>query len=240
MQQVRPLAEDLQNILTRELIALKSVAETEVDPLQEKWVKAAILKNLPKKIVTNLSLQLKTAKTVEAMQNLINIYLHDHKTGLPKGQTGPMLCLAEDETTQTYAMAAAAANKTPDNISPNNPDKIKDPEESREEDLDAIKGGKKGQGKGKGYGACWHCGQWGHPRRECPELLKLPGGNVAALKGPGGYGGKGKAKKGKSKKGQGKGNCWWSYGNSAGQWAGRSFNDLGSDDYYDAWGRDDH
>lgn len=62
-----PLADDQQNISIRELIALKPVAETEVDnpfaeveritelyskvgetdPLQEKWGKAVILQNLP-------------------------------------------------------------------------------------------------------------------------------------------------------------------------------------------------
>ena len=123
-----PLAEDLQNISIRELMAIKQVNEAEVDslfaeieriieqytksgetePMQEKWVKAAIMQNLPSQLVTNLSMQLKTAKTVEDMQNIINVYLHDHKTGLPKGQQGPMLRLAEEDKEPTYAAVAAA------------------------------------------------------------------------------------------------------------------------------------
>ena len=35
------------------------------------------------------------------------------------------------------------------------------------------KGKGKGGERGKGYGKCWHCGEWGHPRRECLEWLKL-------------------------------------------------------------------
>ena len=38
--------------------------------------------------------------------------------------------------------------------------------------------------KGKGYAKCWHCGGWGHPRRECKAWLELQSkGGVGALKG---------------------------------------------------------
>ena len=37
----------------------------------------------------------------------------------------------------------------------------------------ATKGAGKGKKGGKGYGECWHCGEWGHPRRECPHLNDL-------------------------------------------------------------------
>lgn len=67
----------------------------EADPLQEKWVKAVILQNLPNQLVVNLSIQLKSEQAVEVMQSIMNIYLHDHKTGLPKGLAGPMLCSAD-------------------------------------------------------------------------------------------------------------------------------------------------
>ena len=81
--------------------------------------------------------------------------------------------------------------------------------------------------KGNGYGQCWHCGQHGHPRRECPERFKFQGGSVAALKGAGWFGGKGKGKKGKGKKGTtSKG--WNNYGKSVGKSAGKSVY---------AWGR---
>ena len=113
----------------------------ESDQLQEKWVKAALLQNLPDKIVTNLSLQLKQAKTIEEMQSLVNVYLHDHKTGMPRGQTGPIICLADqEEQTQTYATIAANANKNAN--TPNKPEDTKEDPEQR--DLDAVKGGKQG------------------------------------------------------------------------------------------------
>ena len=155
-----PLAEDLQNILIRELIALKPLAETEVDnlfaeveritelymragetnPMQDKWVKAAVLQNLPDRIVTQLSLQLKAADIVEAMQSLVNIYLHDHKTGFPKGHTGPMICMAEEEHTPTYVEVATAVNtNTP---TTNSPGKDKASDETNVGDVDAVKGGK--------------------------------------------------------------------------------------------------
>ena len=40
----------------------------------------------------------------------------------------------------------------------------------------------KDAGKVKGYGKCWHCGEWGHPRRECLEYQKLQNkGDVGAV-----------------------------------------------------------
>ena len=106
-------------------------------------------------------------------------------------------------------------------IPPNKPEDTKEDPEQR--DLDAVKGGKKDKGKGKGYGQCWHCGEYGHPRRECPEWLKLQGGSVAALEGDWN---KGKGKKGKGKKG-GKGKGWNNYGKSGGKSAGKSLNYWG-------------
>ena len=142
-----------------------------------------------------MAFELRKAETVEDIQSLIIIYLHDPVTGLARAQPGPLICLitqdqAEDETEQpkterpTYSQAAniviphAAKHGTAK------------PEQNREADLNAVKGDNKGKGKGKGYGECWHCGQWGHPRRECPELLK-ENGIMAAFKGRGKGKGKG-------------------------------------------------
>ena len=127
--------------------------------------------------------ELRKADTVEDIQSFVSIYLHDPVTGLARGQPGPVICLtikdqAEEETEHikveplTYSQAASQAGP---------PAK---PEQSQEADLNAVKGDKKGKGKGKGYGECWHCGQWGHPRRDCPELLKEKR-IVAAFKGKG-------------------------------------------------------
>ena len=58
------------------------------------------MQNFPDRVVTSLALELKNADSVEAMQTLLNIMLHDHKSGLPRGQTGLMLYLTETETEQ--------------------------------------------------------------------------------------------------------------------------------------------
>ena len=145
---------------------------------------------------------------------------------MPRGQAGPLICFAEEEQ-QTYATVVAAPKQQTEQhkTDPNhNPIKPHDNTGGNADgDIDAVKGGKKGNGKGKGYGQCWHCGQFGHPRRECPDWLKLQGesGNVAALKGFGWNTGKGKGRKGKGKKG-GKGKGWSGYGKSAGKSIGKS------------------
>ena len=126
------------------------------------------MQNLPDRLITNLAIQLKNADFVEEMQSIIIVYFHDHRIGFPRGQGGPLICLAAEEP-QTYAAVAAAqppeqattANKT---LADNDP-------KQEDGELDAVKGGKQSDGKGKGYGQCWHCGQMGHPRRECPEWL---------------------------------------------------------------------
>ena len=68
-------------------------------------------------------------------------------------------------------------------------------------------GGKETGSKGgkKGYGERWRCGEWGHPRRECPKFNGgKGGGSVGALKG-GKYGTEGKGKHAKGYNGNGKG-----------------------------------
>ena len=102
-------------------------------------------------------------------------------------------------------------------------------------DLNALKGSKKGKGKGNGYGECWHCGQWGHPRRECPELFKEKG-IVAALKGKGKGTGKGqKGYKGyKGAKGYGQGGV--KGGKDKNNYSGKGLNYYSDEDYYNAWG----
>ena len=111
----------------------------------------------------------------------------------------------------------------------------------------AQKGGKdKGKG-GKGYGQCWECGEWGHPRRECPKFLarvnNKGSGDVAALNGGGkkGKGGKGKWWKGSKGRwnGKGKGNYhnYNKYARSFGKAIGKGLNNFNYD-YQEAWGDD--
>ena len=91
-----PLASDLQDILIRELYDLKPVSEGDVDSLfdeiarirdlylkagpgedlSDKFIKSAIMRNLPKDLVKNLAFELRTASTVEYIQSIIAIYLH--------------------------------------------------------------------------------------------------------------------------------------------------------------------
>ena len=109
-------------------------------------------------------------------------------------------------------------------------------ETNRDDELNAATKGK-GQGKkgGKGYGECWHCGEWGHPRRECPHLNdpSKAKGALSALKGVKGKGKKGKNGKGKGKNGWGKG-FGYQY-RAPGKGVGKGFNQV-DNDWYSAWG----
>ena len=127
-------------------------------------------------------------------------------------------------------MHARSEEKTPD-------DKQKEDARTRakggeQEDFNAVKGGKKG--KSKGYGACWHCGEWGHPRRGCPQLRGAQKGTVNAVKGKRkGFKGKGKGFKG------GKGKGYKGGYRSPGTVVGKGLNYYCGDEYSEAWG-DEH
>ena len=109
-----PMADDLQQILIQELYDLKPVSESDVDKLfneiqrisewyirsgieamAEKWLVAAVKRNLPNKITIDLSMEFPKLTTVDAIRNAVNIYRHDHRTGLPRGVPGIMLNMAE-------------------------------------------------------------------------------------------------------------------------------------------------
>ena len=122
------LADDMQNILIRQLMGFKQVNENDMDllfdeidkireqyikigseegPVSDKWVRVAILQNLPDKVVQTLAVELKRAESVEDIYSIINIYTFDHKTGLPRGQTSPMLYLTENQTEEDGNTTAA-------------------------------------------------------------------------------------------------------------------------------------
>ena len=167
------------------------------------------------------------------MQSIIIINLHDHKIGLPRGQGGPRIRLAEDDPPTYAVVAVAQPSEQP--LAPSKP--TADDSTAPGGALDAVKGGKQANGKGKGYGQCWHRGQMGRPRRECPEWFKLQNGtgNVAASKGGEWQNNKGKGKKGKGEKG-GKGQGWINNWRPPGKSVGKSSNCSGSGDYHNAWG----
>ena len=106
-----PLASDLQDIFIRELYDLKPINETDIDSsfdelarirnlyikigpsddLSERWIKSAILRNLPKDLVKILAFELKKACTIEDLQSLTTIYIYIYMTllqGSPGGSPG--------------------------------------------------------------------------------------------------------------------------------------------------------
>ena len=46
------------------------------DAISEKWIKAAVLRNLLKSIIKDIAMQLRDAKTVNKVRNVINIYIY--------------------------------------------------------------------------------------------------------------------------------------------------------------------
>ena len=161
------------------------------------------MRNLPEKLTITLTMDLKKATNAEEMQSIINIYLHDNRTGLPRGMQGPMVCLTNQDVT------SKTKEDIEESVQSNGSNETKPATESSINA--ATKGKQKADGtKGKGYGQCWECGEWGHPRRECEVYLKRMGkGNkvdesIAAIKGYGKFNKGGKGWKGKGKNGNGK------------------------------------
>merc|ERR1712151_292023 len=93
--------------------------------MSERWLRAAILQNLPDIVAKSLAIELKRATSIEDMYNTINTYTFDHRTGLPRGQTSPMLYLTERPVPENVReIANVAENKNPD----------KDSHQSQQED----------------------------------------------------------------------------------------------------------
>ena len=160
-------ADDLQKLLIEELMLLKPVSEQEVDgffteverimewytktdakgeSMNAKWVRAALVKNLPKTITQHLAIELRKAQTIDAIYNLVMVYFHDHNTGLPRHQTAARLYLIEDPN------EGAAQNKA-DERKPDTKQKTQEDSWTKENgdehgDLSAAKGGKKGKRQG--------------------------------------------------------------------------------------------
>ena len=216
------------------------------EAMAEQWLVAAIKRNFPTKISTDLFMELRKLNKVDEIRNIANLYRHDHRFGLPRGVPGAMLALTENTTESSEAsdtndnhakanIAQPTANEHYNNGGGN--------EQCQDEFYAVPKGGK---GKiGKGYGQCWECGEMGHPRRECPKFLARmngKGGEVAALTGGGKKGKVGKGKGGKGGKGKwnGKGNQHYrtncNYNDqSPGKAVGKGLNNFDME-YFDARG----
>ena len=127
--------------------------------ISEKWLVAAVMRNLFTNIAINLALELRKLNTVDEIQSAINIYRHDHNTGLLRGMSGLMLAMIETSpehngnttppATTTHSQAGFGAqnneNKRFDTTSGES--------NKNSEDLCAATKGGKAKG-GKGYGQC--------------------------------------------------------------------------------------
>ena len=106
-------------------------------------------------MVIALSMELNQVNTIEEMQSVVNVYLHDHKIGMPRGQAGPLICLAEEEQQPYATVVAAPKPQTEQHKTDPNHNPIKfhgNTDGNAGGDVYAVKGGKKGNGKGSGYG----------------------------------------------------------------------------------------
>ena len=126
------------------------------EDLSDRWVRAVILKNIPDKTAKDLAMDLRKASSADDMQSIINIYMHDHRTGLQRGIPGPMICATTEEANKEDTQTKAT---TPDQRREQTADKT----DAADPSLNAAsKGGKRGKERQrKGYGQCWECGGYG-------------------------------------------------------------------------------
>ena len=109
------------------------------------------------------------------MYNIINIYTFDHRTGLPRGQTGPMLYLTDGPTPESAKEIASVTENRDTNTDKQtsqqeetkpSPNMNKGDDHGRE-----LRAAGKGNGKGKGK-VCWECGEQGNFQRSCLKFGK--------------------------------------------------------------------
>ena len=122
--------------------------------MAERWIIAAIRKNLPDIITKYLSTECGQATKIEQTQSIATTRLHDYRTGLPRGQGGSMLHLIQDgDTTRDNE-----ENQTKEDDQPRQQttaDRRKEFPDSKDGDLGAVVQGKgKSVEKSKGYGKC--------------------------------------------------------------------------------------
>ena len=243
-----PLAQTRQDIILSEILELKPVTTKDVrrflnrveelrykynqcggTPLGDHIIKRMLVKCVPREVMKPLALHLENAETFQQVRKLIMRQMHDELTGMLEGEnTQPLYSIGQDSPKKEEDKEEEQA-KTEE-----------DWQKLEQEYLAALgqkgKGGKGGKGKrdngkGKGYGECWNCGQQGHPSRECPVPGKLHGGvgnqpgTTVAFKGKG----KGKGKRGK---GDWRGKGWKGRGKSNGK---HSLNLATESDYNAAW-----
>ena len=128
-----PGADDVQQLLIEEFMRLKPVSEqgvdglfTEVERIMEwytktdvngesmnaKWVRAALIRNLPTGITQHLAIELRTAQTIDAAYTLAMVYPHDHNTGLPRGQAPAQLYPTEESNDKDETLTQTKSDET--------------------------------------------------------------------------------------------------------------------------------
>ena len=83
---MKPASEHEIDVLLDEIERITDlyVEVAPADGFSEKLIRAAVLRNLPEKITTALALELMKADSVDEIQSIIYVQLHDHRTGLPR------------------------------------------------------------------------------------------------------------------------------------------------------------
>ena len=249
-----PMDQTQQDIILTEIISLEPVKEKDVGtllnrveelrdkhdrcgekPLAEHILKRIIMKCLPNTVIKPIAIALGDAKTFRDVRRFIMRQMHNVVTGMMDGDMHQPIY-----SMQTEKVADEDPNKPSDGSSQGEKSReVADQDAATNGDLNAATKGK-GNGKGKGYGQCWNCGGWGHPRRECLQLIGQKG-DVNALKGKGkglgwGYKGGYKGGKGKGLKGsKGKGYKGYRFPGKA---IGKGPNYYSNEDYAEAWGDD--
>ena len=143
--------------------------------MSEKWFVAAVKRKLPTNISTDLSMELRKLDTVDAIRDVTNIYRHDHRTGLHRGVPGTMIAMTEQP--KDYEQQICTVTKENQDIGGERTNIqiiIINDDGGKTEDFNVFSKGNEGKG-GKGYGQCWECGEWGHPRRECLKFIARMG-----------------------------------------------------------------
>ena len=108
------------------------------------------MRNLPKQITKDLAVELKKTTSIDDIHNTINVYMHDHQTGMPRNMPGPMLCMAEPEK-QDVKPEESNNKEDTSKATGDEHGKGKDASQDNWELYAASKGGKAG-GKNNGKG----------------------------------------------------------------------------------------
>lgn len=113
-------------------------------------------------------MEIKKEKTAEEMHSIVNVCLHDNRSGLPRGMPGTMVCFI---ITADNGKTEQPKQEPPHKEQPSENKVIADNFLNA-----ATKGNTTSDGnKGKGCGQCWECGERGHPRREREVFVKNNG-----------------------------------------------------------------